>query len=327
MQKLFLTLATIGCLNVPAYAQDVDSMAGAQAEKEAETHSMRDELNGLKSDINDSEQAMQNLQQKMAEQKKVKEFHLFAKEGELELCPGATVHALTYNGQSPGPTIRVAVGDAVRVVLHNQLQSPTSLYFQGLTLPYKVDGLPHKEAGLVQPGASYAYQFVANQIGTFWYHPQVINADQQAQGLSGVLIVEPREDKPYDRDYIFLLGQWHTPQAVTYFSVNGKSAPDTKPIEVNKGEKILLRVINTTGQVFPLSLTGHRFEIISINGSDPSEPHMLRDTVSVNPLDHMDLLFTADNPGVWSLSSGLINQTTNNGKFPGGIATVVRYQE
>jgi FtsP/CotA-like multicopper oxidase with cupredoxin domain len=268
---------------------------------------------------------MQALQEKMAKQK-VKEFHLFAKEGDLELSPGATVHALTYNGQSPGPVIRVALGDVVRIVLHNQLKAATSLYFQGLTLPYKVDGLPHKEAGLVQPGESYAYQFVANQQGTFWYHPQVINADQQGQGLTGVLIVEPRQEKNYDRDYVLVLAQWHTPQAVTYFSLDGKCAPATTPIELNKGEKILLRVINTTGQIFPLSLTGHRFEMVSINGSDLPEPHSLRDTVSLDPLDRVDLLFAADNPGVWSLSSGLANQTTNNGKFPGGIATVVRYQ-
>lgn len=331
MRRLFvlvLSVLAINFIGLLSYAQDADveSMGQAQAEKEAETRSMREELNDLKSNISDSMNSMQALQKKMAEQK-VKEFHLFAKEGDLELCAGVNVHALTYNGQSPGPVIRVNVGDVVRIVLHNQLKAPTSLYFQGLVLPYKVDGLPHKDAGIVQAGESFAYQFVANQEGTFWYHPQVINADQQAQGLSGVLVVEPREGKSYDRDYVLVLSQWHAPQAVTYFSVNGKCAPATAAIEVDKGEKILLRIVNTTAQVCPLSLTGHRFEIISTNGSDPAEPHLLRDTVSVNPLDRVDLLFTADNPGVWSLSSGLANQTTNCGKFPGGIATVVRYKD
>jgi hypothetical protein len=115
------------------------------------------------------------------------------------------------------------------------------------------------------------------------------------------------------------------PSAVTYFTINGKSAPAIPPLEVHKGERIRLRVINASQQVCPLHLSGHKFEVISTNGSDGLEPHVSRDTVAVQPGDRFDLEFSADNPGNWSLSSILAGQTSNNGKFPGGIACVLRY--
>ena len=106
---------------------------------------------------------------------------------------------------------------------------------------------------------------------------------------------------------------------------NGKSAPAISPIEIKQGERVRLRVINAGQEPVPLCLSGHHLEVVSINGSDPGEPHVFRDTICLNPSDRCDLEFTATNPGVWSLASERYDQSTNDGKFPGGIACVVRY--
>lgn len=68
-------------------------------------------------------------------------------------------------------------------------------------------------------------------------------------------------------------------------------------------------------------------EIVSINGSDLLEPHVTRDTITLNPSDRMDVEFQANNPGVWSLASELTDQSSNQGTFPGGIACVIRYMD
>jgi FtsP/CotA-like multicopper oxidase with cupredoxin domain len=266
--------------------------------------------------------------------------HLFAKPATCELYPGLSADCLTYNGKIPGPPLRVKEGQLVKIVLHNQLKTPTSLMFQGLILPQSVAGLPHKDAGLVQPGAAFAYQFMARQPGVYWYHPQVVNQDQKAEGMYGLFIVEPKSGQIADKEVLMLISQLkYSPaaehQALTpsdtvhgaeaVFLINGKAAPAIPPMELRQGERVRLRIVNASPEAVPLHLSGHRFEVISTNGSDVLEPHVFRDTVTVNPSDRVELEFTADNPGVWSLASELMTQASNQGHFPGGIACVVRY--
>jgi FtsP/CotA-like multicopper oxidase with cupredoxin domain len=270
----------------------------------------------------------------------VLEFHLFAKPASCELYPGLSADCLTYNGKIPGPPLRVKEGELVKIVLHNQLKTPTSLIIQGLVLPQSVAGLPRKEAGIVQPGAAFAYQFMARQPGLYWYHPQVVNQDQKAAGMYGLLIVEPKNGQPADKEVLLLISQVKysaaaahqalaptdtAPGAQCVFLINGKAAPAIPPIELRQGERVRLRIVNASPEAVPLHLSGHRFEVVSTNGSDVLEPHVYRDTVTLNPSDRVELEFTADNPGVWSLASELMTQATNQGHFPGGIACVVRY--
>jgi len=341
-----------------AYAQE-----GMSQEQAAERHELRDmhnETNDIKSEINGALNQLNQLGTQAASQQNVKELHLFVKRAPCELMPGTTIDCLTYNGKLPGPPIRVTEGDHVRVIVHNQLNVSTSLIFHGLLLPQTVGGLPRKDAGMIAPGQSYAYQFVAKQAGTFWYHPQINHNDEKMQGLAGALIIEQQSPaKTFDKDVVVILSDLYAtegggsaghgtkplsgggpPHAGTAVAVsqagsnyyqfhlfNGKSAPAIPPIELRQGERVRLRVINAGQEQVPLHLSGHRFEVIAVNGSDSLEPHVFRDTITINPSDRYDLEFAADNPGVWSLASENYAQSTNNGKFPGGIACIVRYSD
>jgi FtsP/CotA-like multicopper oxidase with cupredoxin domain len=343
-----------------------------QAKEKLELEEMKGELDDIKGTIGETVRALNQISAQLNSQK-VKEFHLIAKEAAWELFPGTSTRVWTYNGQIPGPSIRVQEGDLVRVVLHNQLKVPTSLHFHGMILPAGLDGMPRPGSGLVPPGKSSAYQFQAAQAGTFWYHPQIVHADQQTRGMYGGIIVEPTSvPKNYEKDYLVILGQFlvappkataeppqsgtrnvrgapavgtksaaHTvkdtfetvplassempPGAVTYFTINGKCAPAIPPMEVHRGERVRLRVINASQQVCPIHFSGHKFEVMSTNGGDGLEPHVMRDSLAVQPGDRFDIEFSADNPGIWSLSSELAHQASNNGKVPGGMACIVRY--
>lgn len=320
-------------------------MAAEQAKEREELSKMRSEIRDIKSNMKDALDSMSELQNKAVEASKANEnaheLHLFAKPAAWELYSGMTADCLTYNGKIPGPPIRVPEGQPVRIVLHNQLKVPTSLVFHGIIVPQSVGGLPKKDGGIVKPGEAYAYQFVPSKAGTFWYHPQVINGDQKTRGMFGAFIVEPRSGPSEDKDFTVVLSELNlgaaaegtahpvlplkTASAHTYYLMNGKAAPAIPPVELRQGERVRLRVINTAQHAIPLYLTGHRFEVASINGSDALEPHVYRDTITLEPSDRVDLSFTADNPGVWSFASEVLDQASNEGKFPGGIACVVRY--
>ena len=67
----------------------------------------------------------------------VKEFEITATELQWETAPGQTVKAMAYNGQVPGPQIRVREGDRVRVVLRTSSRSLRRSTFTGSSFRWR----------------------------------------------------------------------------------------------------------------------------------------------------------------------------------------------
>ncbi|MGH3361687.1 MAG: multicopper oxidase domain-containing protein, partial [Nocardioides sp.] len=77
----------------------------------------------------------------------------------------------TVNGTSPGPELRATQGDLVEVTLVNEnVASGTTLHWHGIDVPNAADGVAGVTQDAVAPGESYVYRFVAEQVGTYWYH-------------------------------------------------------------------------------------------------------------------------------------------------------------
>lgn len=72
------------------------------------------------------------------------EVELVAQEVAWELAPGKRVAALAYNGQVPGPEIRVREGQRLRVALTNRLSAPTTIHWHGVDVPIAMDGVPDR---------------------------------------------------------------------------------------------------------------------------------------------------------------------------------------
>jgi hypothetical protein len=64
--------------------------------------------------------------------------------------------------------------------------------------------------------------------------------------------------------------------------------------------------------------------VVALNGNLAGE-QTERDTITLGASDRVDLEFKANNPGIWSLGSELVEQSSNDGQFPGGIACLLRY--
>jgi FtsP/CotA-like multicopper oxidase with cupredoxin domain len=259
----------------------------------------------------------------------VKEFRLEANEFRWEYEPGKYIHAWGYNGQIPGPEIRVTEGDRVRVIVKNNLPEATTVHWHSLDVEWEADGVANLTQEPIEPGEEYVYEFTARpggETGTRFYHSHgkdhITAAQQMDMGLTGPLVVEPkRKLVEFDREYTLLLDEWdvlsggvnpavaHIHGAATEgaipeyntFTINGRVFPYIDPIKVREGEQVLIRVINGgTTAMHPMHTHGHNFELIALDGNLLREAaQQRRSTYTVHPGETADFLLTADNPGNW----------------------------
>src|SRR5882762_766733 len=124
---------------------------------------------------------------------RLREFSLTVGRLRWELAPGEAVDAYAYNGEVPGPTLRVTEGDTVRVRVVNALAEPTTVHWHGVEVPAGMDGAPGLSQKPIPPGGTFTYEFVAKPAGTRWYHAHVNEMVQQGGGLAGALIIDPRQ--------------------------------------------------------------------------------------------------------------------------------------
>lgn len=115
---------------------------------------------------------------------------LVAQSVDLPIMGGGKYHAMTFNGQVPGPTVRATQGDIIRVTL---------------TVP-STESTPHGDDfhasqmsagnfGAVKPGDSRTFAFIAEVPGQFKYHCSGVNVAAMDQhvlsGMYGLTIVDP----------------------------------------------------------------------------------------------------------------------------------------
>ena len=98
-----------------------------------------------------------------------------------------TVKRLAYNGQIPGPVLKVQKGAKVTVNFINNIDMQTSLHSHGLRGDWQMDGaVPITPA--IAVGESFSYELEFPDTGVFWYHPHVREDYQQEMGTGMRLI-------------------------------------------------------------------------------------------------------------------------------------------
>ena len=297
----------------------------------------------------------------MAKEKKpVKAFHFSASAARVNLGSGPDFMAWTYNGQVPGPEIRVKEGEIIRVVLKNYLSEGTTIHWHGIPIVNVMDGVPGVTQQTVKPGETFVYEFEARPAGTFIYHSHV--RYQLDQGLYGPLIIEPaRPEESYDREYSLILEDWvmkdgggvartrrRPPMGrgmmggmmggmmrgrmgfetgggpllepvYDGYAVNGRIYPAIKTLEVKKGDRVKLRLMNvSSATIYYLQLAGHRLTITQADGN-PIQP-IETDVIRIGMGERYDVMFTADNPGYWLLAA------SEEGFGEGQLRIPIRYQ-
>ncbi|MEO6443872.1 MAG: multicopper oxidase family protein [Gemmatimonadaceae bacterium] len=105
---------------------------------------------------------------------------------------GRTMVMYGYNGQYPGPLIRVGQGAEVVVRFRNNIDLPSTIHWHGLRLDNRFDGVPGLTQDEVAPGDSFTYHLRFPDAGIYWYHPHVREDIQQELGLYGNILVAGR---------------------------------------------------------------------------------------------------------------------------------------
>lgn len=247
----------------------------------------------------------------------VKVFELTAAQVEWEVEPGISRTAFAYNGQVPGPTIRVGEGDRVRVILVNRLPESTSIHFHGLVTPNAMDGVPFVTQAPVRPGQSFTYEFIARPAGTHMYHSHN-GADQITKGLLGAFIVSSRSgETKVDADVVMVVND-----GPLGYTLNGKSFPATQPIVVKTGQRIRIRYMNEGQIIHPMHLHGLAQQVITKDGRELADPYLV-DTLNVAPGERYDVLVTASEPGVWALHCHILSHAESPRGMHGMVTAVI----
>lgn len=121
----------------------------------------------------------------------LREWDLNAIDKEIEVAPGVTFPAWTYDGQVPARTLRCNAGDLLRIHFGNGSVHPHTIHFHGIHTA-AMDGVPGLGAGLIQPGERTTYEFTAEPFGLHLFHCHANPlAEHIARGMYGTLVIDP----------------------------------------------------------------------------------------------------------------------------------------
>jgi FtsP/CotA-like multicopper oxidase with cupredoxin domain len=232
------------------------------------------------------------------------------------------VAALGYNGQWPGPTIRVKEGDRVRAIFTNNLHETTGVHFHGVEFEdFFQDGVPFVTQKPFAPGESYTYEFTATRPGSLMYHSHHNATDQVGRGLLGGFVVEPKtpsKDDEFDRDYV-----WISNDTLGGFTINGHGFPAVVPVLAAVGETVRVRFMNEGIMMHPWHSHGYAMKVVARDGYPLGGAAYHCDTLGVNPGERFDVNITADRVGVWAFHCHILPHVEGADGMFGMVNTLI----
>jgi plastocyanin len=106
----------------------------------------------------------------------------------------------------------------------------------------------------------------------------------------------------YDREFVMVIdnmlgffdckfGRLHT--------INGEVFPNTPMFMVKEGDLVKTTFVNRSFVPHAMHLHGHKMLVLSRNGKPATRSPWWTDTLNVNPGEIYEVVFRADNPGIW----------------------------
>jgi len=245
---------------------------------------------------------------------------------------------LTINGKSGAviDSLPVKQGDKVRLRLINAGYKSHTLHLHGHE--WKVtatDGQPVNDPQwlknsllTIAPGERYDVEFEANNPGQWYleahgtepgvkgmkikiaYDGAAKSTDQPDDALLNLPVFDLTRygqagkssfqlDQKFDVEYTMNLGT-ESKNGSPIYTINGKTFPNTDPIQVKTSDKVKVRLVNNSASdVHPMHLHGHFFQVLSKNGKPLEGSPIVKDTLNLNPGEEYVVAFAANNPGDW----------------------------
>ncbi len=146
--------------------------------------------------------------------------------GAVELAPDHIVSTTVYNGQFPGPLLRLKEGQRTWVDIYNDTDTQEQLHWHGQQVSVDVDGAAEEGTPYIPAHGMRRITFVPGPAGFRFYHTHVVpRADLsrgQYSGLVGPVYIEPKQNPgAYDQEIFLTLKEFEPA-----FSRGGDMASD-----------------------------------------------------------------------------------------------------
>ena len=238
-----------------------------------------------------------------------KVFSLVAKIIPWEVEPGKNVDGWSHNGMIPGPIMHANVGDKIRIVLKNELPESTSLHLHGVRVPNSMDGVDPYTQKPIEPGATFNYEWTAEEPSVGMYHSHHNAQVQVPNGLAGAILIGDwkatamaaaggRTHDAYnvaEQEVVMVLNDSGT----IGLSLNGKSFPATSPYSLAIGESMVVHYYNEGNMTHPMHLHQPSGLIVAKDGKVLESPFWA-DTLNVAPGERWTVVYTPKDAGVWA---------------------------
>lgn len=241
-----------------------------------------------------------------------------------------------YNGQAPGPVLRVPEGKTVCVDVSNNTEVPELVHWHGFYVPSSVDGSAEEGTPYIPPGGRTRLTFTAMPSGTRWYHTHIAAGRNMNRGLYtgqfGFFYIEPKNDPgAYDQEIFLALKEWD-PFLTTMtglgdsldvgykrFSINDRALGHGEPIRVKQGQRVLFRILNASATLHRrIGVSGHSFKVLAMDGNPVAKQAQV-EALELGPAERIDAVVTMNQPGVWILGS------TDDHDRNAGMGIVIEY--
>ena len=232
----------------------------------------------------------------------------------LEASPKHKIQTVAYNGQVPGPLLRMRAGREVTVEVRNRSVDPEVVHWHGLFLPSEVDGAMEEGTPMIAPGATTRYSFTPDPSGFRWFHTHTFAGKNlrkaQYGGQHGFLMVEGGDEPGRFEKEVFLnLHDWEGRDMSsddgsmnpTYevTTVNGKMLGSGDPVRVKEGQRVMMHILNSSPtEVHWVALAGHRFQVVALDGNAVPSPQAV-EMLRLAPAERVSALVEMNSPGVW----------------------------
>jgi FtsP/CotA-like multicopper oxidase with cupredoxin domain len=233
-----------------------------------------------------------------------------------DLSPRHRLKTTAYNGQVPGPLLRLRENQPVMIEVANHTDRPEVVHWHGLFTPPNVDGAMEEGTPPIAANSTARYTFTPRPSGFRWYHTHTMAMNDltraQYSGQHGFLMIEPRDNPArYDQEFFLALHDWDgyvlasddgaMNPSYAVATINGKVMGFGEPLRVKQGQRILLHVLNSSPtEVHWIALAGHSLRVVGLDGNPVPTPRLVP-MLRLAPAERVCALVEMNNPGVWVL--------------------------
>lgn len=270
----------------------------------------------------------------------------------VDIAKEHTISTIGYNGQVPGPPIRLKEGVPVTVDLFNDTDTPELVHWHGQIIPAEVDGAAQEKSLEVPPHGHIRYRLTPRPAGARWVHSHVTPMDDLSRGTYtgqfGFVYIEPRNNPGrYDQEVFLATHEWEPflgaeemeedntgppPNGLPKqekpngweigyqrFTINGKCLGYGEPVRVKEGQRVLFHILNASAtENIKLALPGHRFMVVALDGNPVPHPQAV-EVLELGTAERISAVVEMNQPGVWVLGTPMDDDRKN------GMGIVVEY--